>query len=203
MIKDTYRADIRERGSKFLGYLFPCESEGTFGEQLEALRTEYFDATHHCYGYRIGPNPITEYSSDDGEPGGTAGLPILNQLRSFEVVNVGLVVVRYYGGTKLGKAGLIEAYGQTAKECLLKAELKEIILVRLFEIRYPYNQENVVNKLLLTYGLIQVAANYQADVTKEVACPFAMADNLEKELKALAHLEITFHKKEKSFIPLA
>ncbi len=203
IIDDTYQADVRERGSKFLGHLLPCQSEAHFEQQSHALRSKFFDATHHCYGYRIGINPVREYSSDDGEPGGTAGLPILNQLRSFDVVNAGLIVIRYYGGTKLGKPGLIEAYGNTAKECLMKAALRKIISVRMFEIRYPYNQENVVHKLFLNYGLTEMTADYQVDVTKEVACPLEKAGGLEKELIALEHLGIAFHKKEESFIPLA
>src|SRR5699024_755346 len=98
------------------------------------------DATHHCYGWRISPNNIEEFAQDDGEPGGTAGLPILNQLKSFNVVNGACVVVRYFGGTKLGKAGLIQAYGHTAELCLKQAELSNLVATQNFRIIYPYQE---------------------------------------------------------------
>ena len=167
---------------------------------MAALKSKYPDATHHCYGYRIDPNNITEFSSDDGEPSGTAGLPILNQLKSYDVINAAIVVVRYYGGTNLGKPGLIEAYGFSAEECIKQAKLNTIIRVQLFEVNYAYPQENVMNKLVLNHSLVELESEYLADVKKTYACLIENSANFESDLESLAHLSITFTKGEESFI---
>ena len=183
-----------------MGFLFPCEDEEMFHLELNALKSKYPDATHHCYAYRINPNALAEFSSDDGEPSGTAGLPILNQLKSYDVVNVAIVVVRYFGGTKLGKPGLIESYGQAAEECLQQARLSSIIRVQLFDVVYAYPQENLINKLVLNHNLMEQQSEYLAQVRKTFACPIENSAKFEAELESLAHLSITFTKNEESFI---
>lgn len=192
--------NIRERGSKFLGFIFPCHNEDEFSEGLNQLRSKYPDASHHCYAWRINPNNIREFSSDAGEPSGTAGLPILNQLKSFDVINVGAVVVRYFGGTKLGKAGLIESYGSTTAECLKNAHLKPVIPVQIFKITYPYSEENVINKFKLSYDLSVLESEYLEVVKLNVACPIKLAKQFEQEISKLAHLEIEYDSLEHSFI---
>lgn len=199
-VKKSIVASFREKGSKFIGHLFPAETESDFHQQLDELKSKYPDATHHCYGWRINPSQPKEFSSDDGEPSGTAGLPILNQLKSFDLVNAGIVVVRYYGGTKLGKSGLIEAYGMAAQQCLEKAALVSIKPVQLFEIKYPYPEENTINRLKNDYKLIVQASEYLEQVTLKVACPIATAEPFETELSGLEHLNITFMKQEVTFI---
>ena len=191
---------LRERGSKFLGFLFPCADESEFDNELALLKSKFPDASHHCYGYRIDPNLTREFSSDDGEPSGTAGLPILNQLKSFEVINAGVVVVRYFGGTKLGKSGLIESYGECARLCLEEATLQEIVPVQLFKISYPYPAENIINKLRLNYNLVEQVSEYLEAVSITFACETEKSLHLEKELKGYAHLNIEFEKLETSFI---
>ncbi|MAO63998.1 MAG: hypothetical protein CL666_03270 [Balneola sp.] len=198
-ITKTYESSFRERGSKFMGYLFPAESEEEFQEELDQLKSKYPDATHHCWAWRLNPGQPKEFSSDDGEPSGTAGLPILNQLKSFEVVNAGVVVVRYYGGTKLGKSGLIEAYGRGAELCLESARLISIKPVQLFEIRYPYPEENTIQRLKNDYGLKIVESEYLESITLKVACPKKSALYFERELEGLEHLSITFKKLEEHF----
>ncbi|MEX0719652.1 MAG: YigZ family protein [Balneolaceae bacterium] len=199
-INKTYEISFREKGSKFIGFLFSCDSEEAFGEKLEQLKAKYPDASHHCYAWRIHPNNIKEYSSDDGEPSGTAGLPILNQLKSLEVVNAAAIVVRYFGGAKLGKPGLIEAYGLAANECLSSAELVKIVPVHIFEIHYPYPEENLINKLISSYNLIIQESEYMEHVTLKIACPKRKATNFEKELAGLKHLNISFEKLEESYL---
>tara|TARA_R110000868_G_scaffold37111_14_gene131668 strand:+ start:80178 stop:80696 length:519 start_codon:yes stop_codon:yes gene_type:complete len=169
---------------------------------LEQIKTEYQNASHHCYGYRIDPVSLIEFSSDDGEPSGTAGLPILNQLKSFEVVNAGIVVVRYFGGSKLGKPGLIQAYGETAKLCLEKTSLKEINHVQLFRIEYPYTFENLINKMVLNHELSEQDSQYFEQVTKIFACPVKKSTDFEQELESLAHLPITYQMLYKSYISI-
>ena len=199
-IKKSYESGFRERGSKFLGYLFPIENEKQFSDQLNLLKSRYPDATHHCYGWRLNPAQPKEFSSDDGEPSGTAGLPILNQLKSFEVVNAGIVVVRYYGGTKLGKSGLIEAYGLAAKQCLEKAALISIRPVQLFEIQYPYSKENIIQKLINNYTLEVLESEYLESVRLKVACSLKKEQVFEENLSELEHMHIDFCRLNVSYI---
>jgi uncharacterized YigZ family protein len=199
-LKKSTESSFRERGSKFLGFLFPTESEEDFSTQLDDIKSKYPDATHHCYGWRLNPAQPKEFSTDDGEPSGTAGLPILNQLKSFEVVNAGIVVVRYYGGTKLGKSGLIEAYGLAAEQCLEKASLVSIKPVQLFEIHYPYPEENTIQKLKNDYELEILESEYLESITLKVACPKKSALYFEREIEGLNHLNINFEKLEEHFI---
>lgn len=191
---------FRERGSKFIGYLFPADSKEGFEVRLDKLKSEYPDATHHCYAWRIQPAELVEFSQDDGEPGGTAGLPILNQLKSYEVVNAGIIVVRYYGGTNLGKSGLIEAYGRSAEHCLQKAELHAITLIRKVEITYPYSMQNAIEKLMYQFDLEELESSYTENVSLILACPLQHKDSLKKKLNQLVHrgIEATFM--EKSYI---
>ncbi|MBO6523850.1 MAG: YigZ family protein [Balneolaceae bacterium] len=191
---------LRELGSKFLGFLFCCENEAELREQLDQIKKEYPDASHHCYGYRVDPNMLIEFSSDDGEPSGTAGLPILNQLKSAELINTGAVVVRYFGGTKLGKAGLIQAYGGTAELCISEASFKQIIQVQLMEIKYPYSQENLIQKLELTFDLTVQHSEYLEEITKVYACPIDKSQKCAIELASFEHLSIQSKMLHKSYI---
>lgn len=185
---DSYR----DRGSKFIGYLFPAEDEEQFENSLDKVRSKYPDATHHCYAYRLYPNQPKEFAQDDGEPSGTAGLPILNQLKSAELINVGLIVVRYYGGTKLGKSGLINAYGYTAELCISKAVFGRIIPTKNLSIIYPYERQNEIERLKTTFDLIELDSEYLAEVTLTMACPIAKSTRLIEKLENLAHLDIRF-----------
>lgn len=198
-INSSYEASFRERGSKFLGFLFPCENEQEFGIKLNALKSNYSDASHHCYGYRIDPNSTNEFSSDDGEPSGTAGLPILNQLRSFEVVNAGLVVVRYFGGTKLGKTGLIESYGGCAKDSLSKAQLLNIVQCQWFELSYDYKEQSVIEKLKTDFNLEEDSASYLERIVLKVATTVELALSFEKRVDELVYLSISCQKLDLGF----
>lgn len=199
-LTQTKTASYREKGSRFIGHLFPAERKELFERKLDQLKSEYHDATHHCYAYRIGVNEIREAVQDDGEPSGTAGLPILNQLKSYEVVNAGLVVVRYFGGTKLGKSGLISAYGETAKQCLDTSHLHKLIQTENFELTYPYPQQNRIDKLKATHDLIELEAEYQEKITLTLACPLENSEQLFKKLRGMQHLDIHFNKLGRDFV---
>ncbi len=136
----------RERSSKFLSYAYPVENEEQIREALEALRKRYFDATHHCYAWRLGPQGEQFRANDDGEPSGTAGRPILGQMLSAGVTNCLVVVVRYFGGTKLGVPGLIAAYKEATQEVLSVAEIVERTVDDRITIRFPYIAMNDVMK---------------------------------------------------------
>ena len=119
-------AACRERSSKFLSWIFPVRSEEEIREHLDALRKRFFDATHHCYAWRLGPRGEAFRANDDGEPSGTAGKPILGQLLSNNLTDCLVVVVRYFGGTKLGVPGLIAAYREATADVIAQAQIVEI-----------------------------------------------------------------------------
>lgn len=190
-IHQQIKTSFREKGSKFIGYLLPASSTDSFEEKLNKVQSEYPDATHHCYAWRINPNNIEEFSQDDGEPSGTAGRPILNKLKSFEVVNCGCIVVRYYGGTNLGTSGLIQAYGRSAEECLQKADRRTIIPTKNVLITYPYNQQKKINQLKNRFDLKELEAKYLERVTIQMACRSDQADRFLNTLKKLEHAGVT------------
>ncbi|MEP2445866.1 MAG: YigZ family protein [Balneola sp.] len=198
-VSNIFTSEFKERGSKFIGYLIPAKSEEEFDEQLQKLKTELWDASHHCYAYRIGASDTTEFSSDDGEPSGTAGLPILNQLRSNELVDVCAVVVRYFGGTKLGKSGLIEAYGEGAKQAIEASKLKTVIPCVWFEVSYEYSEENIIQKLRQDFQLHEKDSEYLENVILTVAAPKELSDSFKNRLEELAHLSISFKKLDSGY----
>ena len=122
-IEGNAEAIFKEKSSKFLCYAFHVESEEEITAHLERLRKQYYDATHHCYAWRLGPFGERFRANDDGEPSSTAGKPILGQMLSREVTNCLIVVVRYFGGTKLGVPGLIAAYKESAAAVLDEAKV--------------------------------------------------------------------------------
>jgi len=115
---ETSRAEVRELGSKFYGYVFPVNNPEALQINLDQLKKRYSDATHICYAYRLGTSGNVHRASDDGEPKYSAGVPIYNQIKSANMTNVLVAVVRYYGGTNLGVPGLVKAYGSAAAEAL-------------------------------------------------------------------------------------
>ena len=138
----------RERSSKFLSFAFPVENEEQIREALEPLRKRYFDATHHCYAWRLGPEGESFRANDDGEPSGTAGRPILGQLLSAGVTNCLVVVVRYFGGTKLGVPGLIAAYKEATQEVLAACQIVERTVDDRITIYFPYVAMNDVMRVI-------------------------------------------------------
>ncbi|NGP88204.1 IMPACT family protein [Fodinibius halophilus] len=186
-VSSLTRTSFREKGSKFIGYLFSVASTDEFDEQLQQIKAKYPDATHHCYGWRIDPNNLEEFAQDDGEPSGTAGLPILNKLKSYEVVNCGCIVVRYYGGTKLGKSGLIEAYGRSAEHCLQKASLATLIATQNFKIQYPYSGQSHIDRLKNQFDLKELNAEYLEEVTVTLACRTSQSEQFGDALHKLEH----------------
>jgi uncharacterized YigZ family protein len=154
-IKDKYKTIVapttslfKDRGSKFLGYSFPISSTEDAKLKLNEVKKEHPKATHHCFAYRLGVDGLSFRASDDGEPSGSAGRPILGQIDSAEYTNVLVVVVRYYGGTMLGVPGLINAYKTSAAEALQQAESIEKWMTQRVEITMDYNAMSEVLYLL-------------------------------------------------------
>lgn len=202
-VKRTTSSKLREKGSKFIGYLVPVESRKSFEQELQQVKSNYPDATHHCYAWRLNPNKVDEFTQDDGEPAGTAGLPILNQLKSFELINCGLIVVRYYGGTNLGKSGLIEAYGETSRLCIEKASLLKLIPTKKFTLTYPYSRQAQIDRLKNSFDLKEVEGIYREDITMELACRSGQANAFYDQVKKLKHLGIEVKKTGDGYITVS
>lgn len=154
-IKDSYltiesdaEAIFKEKSSKFLCYAFHVESEEEIAAHLEILRKRYYDATHHCYAWRLGPFGERFRANDDGEPSSTAGKPILGQLLSREITNCLIVVVRYFGGTKLGVPGLIAAYKESAAAVLDEAKVVERTVDTTVKVDFSYVVMNDVMRII-------------------------------------------------------
>jgi len=143
---EAYRT-VRARGeeeiiiqkSRFIGRCFPVQSEEEALSILNDLRKQHWDATHNCYAYRIGPRGDCARYSDDGEPGGTAGMPMMEVLRSRDLTDVLVVVTRYFGGILLGAGGLVRAYSKSTAQAVLAAGEVDVIPALRYELRLPYN----------------------------------------------------------------
>ncbi len=139
---------LKEKGSKFIGFVFPVNNVKELKNALEKIREEHPKATHHCYAFRLGMNGENYRANDDGEPSGSAGLPIYNQLLANNLTNILLIVVRYYGGTKLGVSGLVKTYKESAKLTLDEAEIITKELESDLEIEFDFHQQNIIFTLL-------------------------------------------------------
>ena len=164
---DTYftiavpsEGEYKEKGSKFIAFTYFVSDESSIKEKLEQLKKEHFKATHHCYAYRLGIDGKNYRANDDGEPSGTAGRPILGQIDSFGLTNVLIIVVRYYGGTKLGTSGLINAYREAAKNALEKSQKIEKIIESIVEVSISYNQLNEMMQFLKQYEIEIITSIY-------------------------------------------
>lgn len=143
---------FKDRGSKFIGLCHPVASAQEAMEQLQVIKGKYHDARHHCFAYRANPMQPEIRFNDDGEPSNSAGTPIYNQILSGEVWNVLVVVVRYFGGTKLGVSGLINAYKTAAQLALENAKIEREFIYSYFEVRFPYNKTGEAMRLINESG---------------------------------------------------
>lgn len=138
----------KEKGSKFIAFAFPVRTEEEIKALLADLRSEYYDARHHCYAYRLGADKLHFRANDDGEPSSTGGKPILGQIVSNDLTNVLIVVVRYFGGIKLGVSGLINAYRSAAADAIERAVIVEKTEDEVIKIRFSYAVLNEVMRII-------------------------------------------------------
>ena len=139
---------FKDRGSKFYGYAFPISNEEEIKEKIELLKKQHYNARHCCYAWQLGKNYDHYRANDDGEPSNSAGMPIYGQLQSFNVTNVLVVVVRYFGGTKLGVGGLIKAYKNGAKLALENSNIIDKTINEKFLIKFEYPEMNTVMRII-------------------------------------------------------
>jgi len=177
---------FKDRGSKFIALAFPVTSENEVKEILEKLRNDYHDARHHCYAYMLGPEKNMYRANDDGEPSGTAGKPVLGQIKSFDLTNVLIVVIRYFGGTKLGVSGLIHAYKTAAEEALKSAEIIKKILLDYYQLKFEYPAMNEIMRILKEENIEQIDQKF--DLSCSITIRFRKADT-EKVLSKFDRVE--------------
>lgn len=185
--KGTYR----ELGSKFLAFAFPVETEAEVKKIVADIRKEYFDARHHCYAYRLGADGSKWRANDDGEPSSTAGKPIHGQLLSNSLSDILIVVVRYFGGTKLGVPGLIRAYRTAAQEAIAASIVIEKIASERFRVEFDYLQMNSVMKVMKEMGLAPSGQEYGEKCSLYVRVRLTAADAFRAALADFAEVTVS------------
>ncbi|MEH6766056.1 MAG: YigZ family protein [Aequorivita antarctica] len=175
--KDTYKTILKaseevlfkEKGSKFFGYAYPVSSEEEVKEYIETLKKQHHSARHWCYAWQLGKNYEHYRANDDGEPSNSAGMPIYGQLQSFDVTNILAVVVRYFGGTKLGVGGLIQAYKTTAQMALETCKIVEKTIDETFLLKFEYPEMNTVMRIIKDEDINLVNQKMELDCEIEIA----------------------------------
>lgn len=196
-MEDTYRTIdapsegvYKEKGSKFIALAFPVYSEDEVKEVLTDLRKQYYDARHHCYAYSLGADKSRYRANDDGEPNHSAGDPILGQIRSFDLSNVLVVVVRYFGGTKLGVSGLIHAYKTATAEALSLATIVERHETALLQVHFTYPQMNDVMSLVKEYDLTIKAQQFELDCNMTLEIRKKLVEEVKGKMEGIEGVEV-------------
>ena len=184
-MEDTYRSIdkpstgiYKEKGSKFLSFAYPVDSEEEIQELIHQLKKQYYDARHHCYAYVLGKDMDTYRANDDGEPNHSAGDPILGQIRSNELSHILIVVVRYFGGTKLGVGGLIRAYKTAAAEAISSANtIIKTVMVPL-SITFDYLSMDEIMRTIKRYDLKIIAQEFDNNCLIKLECREGLMDEV-------------------------
>ncbi|WP_332020189.1 IMPACT family protein [Kaistella sp.] len=184
---------LKEKGSKFIGFAFPVDDEAELKKSLEKIREEHPKATHHCYAYRLGIKGENYRANDDGEPSGSAGLPIYNQLLAHEITNVLVIVVRYYGGTKLGVSGLVKTYKESAKITLEEAEIVKKELESEIEISFGFSQQNQIFTLLSKFDgrILDFLSDEKCIITAKITT--SRKENISEQLSEMQNISFRFN----------
>ncbi len=183
-------AEFKDRGSKFIAYAFPVETAEDFKKELQVLKKEHPKAVHHCFAYRIGTNGNNFRSSDDGEPSGTAGKPILGQIDSKGITNAAIIVVRYWGGTLLGVPGLINAYKMAAAMALQVTPIIEKQVELKYSIEFDYTQMNEVMTIMKQFNCSIISNQMQLFCIIHAGIPKNRLDEVLYKLKELQNASV-------------
>lgn len=173
----------KDLGSKFLAFAYPVETEEQAKEIIGTVKKEYFDARHHCFAYRIGPEGEKWRVNDDGEPSSTAGRPIYGQMLSSGLSDILIVVVRYFGGTKLGVPGLIKAYRSAAQDAIANSRIVEKLAEERAIVKFGYERMNDVMKILKEMGLVPERQSFDLECSLEVKVRLSLVKDFEERLK--------------------
>ncbi len=184
-------AEYKDRGSRFIGCVFPIETADDFKERLNEIKREHPKATHYCFAYRLGPDGLQFRVSDGGEPSGSAGRPILGQIDSKGLINVLVVVVRYFGGTLLGVPGLIHAYKSAAALALQLTPLLQKSVEQEFRVHFDYTQMNDVMITVRQCNCRIVKQEIQLFCDMVLAVPKSRVEEVSYKLRELKNVEIS------------
>lgn len=190
IIKPTEAVLFKDKNSKFFGYAFPVEDEDIVKLHLENLKKEHHSARHWCYAYQIGTFEIKYRVNDDGEPNNSAGIPIYGQIQSFELTNVLIVVVRYFGGAKLGVSGLINAYKTTAQLALENALIEEKTVNVIMEVHFEYAHMNTVMRIVKEHQLNITKQDFKLDCRLQFEVRLSESDMILNVFKAYHELKV-------------
>lgn len=194
-IERSSTAEFKDRGSKFIAYAFPVADVNDFKEKLAAIKKDHPKATHHCFAYRIGLDGNNFRVSDDGEPSGSAGRPILGQVDSRQITNVLIVVVRYFGGSLLGVPGLINAYKTAAALSLQVTPVIQKPVMIDYNLQFDYTQLNEVMRIIKQFDCVVLKQELQLFCSMKIGVPRNRKDEVIFKLKEIKNMELEAEKK--------
>lgn len=195
---DTYRTirksaegDVfKDKGSKFLGYTFPISNEDQIKKHIEILKENHFKARHWCYAWRLGVEKFTFRANDDGEPNNSAGNPIYGQILSYELTNVLIVIVRYFGGTKLGVGGLVNAYKTSASYAIEASQIIQKTVDVYFELKFEYIDMNKIMRVVKEKNITIVSQEMNMDCNFKISVRKKEAESTKKIFENLRCIQI-------------
>ena len=193
-IKDVSQGTYKEKGSKFFAFAYPVTTEEEIKTIQQQLRKEYYDARHHVFAWRLGADKKRYRASDDGEPSNSSGPPVLGQIQSYDLTNILIVVIRYFGGTKLGVSGLINAYRTAAKDAIENAEIIEKTVENIYKLKFSYDLMNTVMKFIKDNNLPQFNQQFDLECNVDVSVNIKDAEKIEEELKKIQGLKFEYLK---------
>jgi uncharacterized YigZ family protein len=191
-IKSFSQGIYKEKGSRFMAFAYPVSEQEEIKPILDKIRKDHHEAKHHCFAYMIGNERMIWRMSDDGEPSGSAGRPILGQINSFGLTNILIVVSRYFGGTLLGVGGLINAYRSAAASAIKNAEIEERTLQEYYEIFYPYISMNDVMKILKEENIGQSDQSFDLECCIKVNFRASVRDKILNRLSRIEGLKYRY-----------
>ena len=184
------RAIYREKASKFIAIALPVSTEDEVRARLDELRKAFYDANHHCYAYRLGFEKTLYRTNDDGEPSGSAGKPIYGQILSKDLSDILIIVIRYFGGTKLGVPGLINAYRTASREAIENATIIEKLVTLRFSISFEYPAMNEIMKILKEERVLILGQGYEQGCNLDFQVRKSQAERIQSRLNRLNNLSL-------------
>ena len=183
---------LKEKGSKFIGFAYPINNEEDIKQYLQKIYDNHPKATHHCYAYRLGINGENYRANDDGEPSGSAGLPIYNQLLAHDITNVLVVIVRYFGGTKLGVGGLVKTYKESAKLTLENTEIIVKELETMVELTFDYVYQNLIFTILNKFDAKIINPDTEDKCHIKASIKLSKKESISEQLSEMHRLRYDF-----------
>ncbi|PID93002.1 MAG: YigZ family protein [Bacteroidetes bacterium] len=183
---------FRDRGSKFHAFAYPVETEEEIKECLNAVKKEYYNARHHCYAWQLGGEKTTYRANDDGEPSGSAGRPILGRIQSHELTNILIVVVRYFGGVKLGVPGLINAYKTSAEEAITTNKIITKTVNEIFEIKFEYPLMNDVMRILKEEDITIISQEFEMTCRIRISIRKSESERIKQKILKIRKIDLTY-----------